>query len=290
LRAHAEIKSNPRLVALQARGSEVPFFIVGAATRLVELVKRTTWNHPILSLLGDDELALSGQYDIPEEAAGHVRAILETQKQGPYLVGGFSAGGIIAFEVARQLSALGHRIALLVLFDVANPHFMRQYSGGARFWSALRYSWRFHRAHLSDLPLTGMPGYLIDCIKRRLTRREEPEHANPVLARIVSARYYQPQPLAARVLLFKRNRAEFLGRHADSLFGWGDVVKGDIEVCVMECAEHLDIFAGANGDILARKLHTRLSEAVREAPVAFQAQQLPEGLAIKAPIMADARA
>jgi hypothetical protein len=112
------------------------------------------------------------------------------------------------------------------------------------------------------------------------------------MARIVSARHYRPQSLQARILLFKRHSAEFLGRQADPLFGWGDVAKGDIEICVMECAEHLDIFAGANGDILAHKLHTRLGEAYREATLSDPPRPQFAGAAVpvEAPLMMAAKA
>jgi thioesterase domain-containing protein len=192
--------------------------------------------------------------------------------------------------MAQQLLAGGHKIALLVLFDVANPFFMRQYSGGARFWDRLHYSWRFHRAQLTNTPIQAIPGYIASRVRRRLNQSAEPEHADPVMVRIVSARHYHPQPLKARVLLFKRHSVEFLGRHADPLFGWGDVAKGDVEICVMECAEHLDIFAGANGDILARKLHTRLGEAVREATLGESPHNVPDSQTVKGPLFAAAKA
>jgi hypothetical protein len=182
-------------------------------------------------------------------------------------------------------------VALLVLFDVANPFFMRQYSGGSRFSARLQYSWRFHRAQLANKPISEIPGYVARRVRRRLNQSAEPEHADPVLVRIVSARHYRPQPLEVRVLLFKRHAAEFLGRQADPLFGWGDLVKGDVEICVMECAEHLDIFAGANGDILARKLHTRLGEAFREAMLG-EASREPvanTALGVEAPVLAGAK-
>ena len=37
--------------------------------------------------------------------------------QGPYLLGGASFGGRVAFEMAQQLQAQGQRAALLALFD-----------------------------------------------------------------------------------------------------------------------------------------------------------------------------
>ncbi len=57
-----------------------------------------------------------------EAMARHcIDSMRNVQPQGPYLVAGFCTGGIIAFEVARQLNAAGQRVALLALIDTAAP-------------------------------------------------------------------------------------------------------------------------------------------------------------------------
>jgi amino acid adenylation domain-containing protein len=50
-------------------------------------------------------------------AADHVRAIREVAPHGPYVIGGFCFGGIVAFEVARQLEAQGERVQHVVLIE-----------------------------------------------------------------------------------------------------------------------------------------------------------------------------
>ncbi len=45
----------------------------------------------------------------------------QVQPQGPYLLGGFSGGGLIAWEIARQLEAAGEAVPLLVLLDTPVP-------------------------------------------------------------------------------------------------------------------------------------------------------------------------
>lgn len=57
------------------------------------------------------------QSSIPEMAATYIRAIRSSFPQGPYRIGGWSFGGIIAFEMARQLKAAGERVDALVLID-----------------------------------------------------------------------------------------------------------------------------------------------------------------------------
>jgi thioesterase domain-containing protein len=61
---------------------------------------------------------------IPEMAANYIREIRSLQPQGPYLILGFSLGGLIAFEVAQQLQAQGQEIQLLALLDPTSPNLM----------------------------------------------------------------------------------------------------------------------------------------------------------------------
>ena len=55
---------------------------------------------------------------IAEYYLGQIR---EIQAQGPYLLGGYSFGGTIAFEVAQNLTTQGERISLLAILDSAYP-------------------------------------------------------------------------------------------------------------------------------------------------------------------------
>ena len=58
---------------------------------------------------------------IEEAAAAHIAEIRAIQPQGPYLIGGFSGGGITAWEIARQLRAGDERVAMLVMLDTPLP-------------------------------------------------------------------------------------------------------------------------------------------------------------------------
>ncbi|MEV4442709.1 amino acid adenylation domain-containing protein, partial [Streptomyces sp. NPDC049577] len=54
---------------------------------------------------------------LPEIAASYIAAMRRVQPQGPYLIGGWSFGGFVAFEMARQLRAAGEETARVVLLD-----------------------------------------------------------------------------------------------------------------------------------------------------------------------------
>jgi amino acid adenylation domain-containing protein len=59
---------------------------------------------------------------IPEMATNYIQEIKTVQPQGPYLLSGFSLGGLIAFEIAQQLQAEGQEIELLALVDPTSPN------------------------------------------------------------------------------------------------------------------------------------------------------------------------
>src|SRR4030095_11213475 len=56
--------------------------------------------------------------DLAAYFVGDLRAF---QPEGPYLIGGYCLGGMVAFEMARQLQAQGQEVALLALFEATCP-------------------------------------------------------------------------------------------------------------------------------------------------------------------------
>jgi thioesterase domain-containing protein len=54
-------------------------------------------------------------------ARDYIAEIRMVQPQGPYLLGGFSGGGIVAYEMARQLLEAGESVALVVMLDTPLP-------------------------------------------------------------------------------------------------------------------------------------------------------------------------
>jgi pimeloyl-ACP methyl ester carboxylesterase len=59
--------------------------------------------------------------DLRGMAALYVEVVRQTQAEGPYRLAGWSMGGVVAFEMARQLTERGERVELLALIDTASP-------------------------------------------------------------------------------------------------------------------------------------------------------------------------
>ena len=69
--------------------------------------------------------ALDGKYAIPQTieavAAEYLEAIRQKQPHGPYMLAGYSFGGFVAFEMARQLMASGESVRFLGIIDASKP-------------------------------------------------------------------------------------------------------------------------------------------------------------------------
>ena len=116
------------LVPLQPRGEREPLFCVhpiggGVIRYFGPLVERLGPDQPFYALEAVDP-AQQGEAPHPtieELAARYLAALREIRPHGPYLLGGGSYGGIVAFEMAQQLTARGEEVALLALFDTILP-------------------------------------------------------------------------------------------------------------------------------------------------------------------------
>jgi thioesterase domain-containing protein len=78
-----------------------------------------------LAVIGIEPFSLPSvplaQTSVEEMAAGYVEEIRRHQPNGPYLLGGLCAGGVIAFEMAAQLVRAGESVEFLALLDAVRP-------------------------------------------------------------------------------------------------------------------------------------------------------------------------
>src|SRR5207244_4791795 len=84
-------------------------------------------------------------------ATHYIKEMRQVQPAGPYLLGGHSLGGMIAFEMACQLHEQGEQVELLALFD-AYPlgHYKLQPNANSRTYLARRFGKRM-KCHLDNL-------------------------------------------------------------------------------------------------------------------------------------------
>lgn len=121
------INLDSRLVAIQPKGSKTPFFCVpgigGKPFYLYNLGHYLGQDQPFYAFQAYD--TLDGESEvltrIEDIASNYLQAMRSVQPQGPYLLGGHSFGGKVAFEMARQLHEQDQEIGLLVMLDANAP-------------------------------------------------------------------------------------------------------------------------------------------------------------------------
>jgi thioesterase domain-containing protein/acyl carrier protein len=118
---HGGLKYGP-LVSLQLSGRGIPLFCIhpgdGGTLVFVNLAKYFVNERPFYALrprgFNPDEECFTSFGDL---VATYVNAIVEVQPDGPYAIAGYSLGGAIAFEIAKELEGRGAHVAFLASID-----------------------------------------------------------------------------------------------------------------------------------------------------------------------------
>lgn len=152
-------------------GPRTPFFLVagmfGNILNLRHLAHLLGTDRPFYGLqarglYGDQE----PHRDLVAAARDYIAEMRQVQPHGPYMLGGFSGGGITALEIARQLTAAGEEIAALVMLDtplpVRRPLTLRDRlviqmqelrAGGLAYpvkWLRRRIAWEFEKRRIKS--------------------------------------------------------------------------------------------------------------------------------------------
>lgn len=125
--------TDPRssIVTIQTGGSKRPFFylhvhVIGSAFYCFSLAHDLGSDQPFYILEPYNLDGLEMPPPLEAMAAAYIKSLRSVQPEGPYLLGGYCGGGLIAFEMAQQLRLAGQAVDLLVLIEPrAGPPFLR---------------------------------------------------------------------------------------------------------------------------------------------------------------------
>jgi thioesterase domain-containing protein len=265
------------LVSLQAEGHRPPFFCtagLGGDPRNLSLL--ADYLSPEQPLYGLQHRGTDGRQaphtrveDQAREFIEHMRVV---QPNGPYYIGGYSIGGIITFEMARQLQAAGETVGLLALLDSPPPrmrrrdrserleiHWQRFRDGGGILYASgrirdrMRREWRQFR-RLARRPLTrAFPQrYVGDQMRQAWTTCRQNYEGNAYPGSAVLLRVQGNPTVMA---------TEFV--HEDD-YGWHSVVDGPVEVVPIPC-QHLTLWQEPFVAVLAQRLDQLLRSVQAQA-------------------------
>jgi amino acid adenylation domain-containing protein len=200
LREGGPAPASPTLVPLERRGAMPPLFLVhpqpGHVLCYAALARRLAPEVPVYGLQAH---GIDGREE-PDRDLGavverYLAAIRAVQPAGPYHLGGWCVGGLIAFEMAQALLARGESVGLVVLCDT---YFRRV--GLSRVAAEAGRAGRFVRAPLAKLSRV---------LAERARRREDARRPAPIVRRILDEimRSHRPRPFAGKLLVLESTEA-----------------------------------------------------------------------------------
>jgi thioesterase domain-containing protein len=196
-----------------------------------------------------------------EMAAFYLRLVREAQPAGPYRIGGASMGGMVAFEMAHQLTAAGEEVELLTLMDTPCGEQMPQRPTADSEFVATVFLGRavFTRDELS--PSVGGPDELLAYAVAKAKTADpaggldldEARRLFYVLKANVAALFDStPRPWPGRMLFFRAEQR----RPNDPLrpeLPWIELARGGIEIRLVP-GDHESMHASANVRSMAERL------------------------------------
>jgi len=272
--------SRPRLYCMHAAGGNVLFY--------KDLAKHLGPDQPLYGLQAQGLSKIKPwQHSVAEMAETYLAEIRGLQPEGPYLLAGSSFGGLLAYEMARQLAQSGEHVGLLALFDTYGPSYPRYAAGVGKlkkkiYFNASRVE--MHWANLRALDWRGRFAYVVDRTQRakKQVRRKWKVAKNEIASSYLAAAgkplpgpllqghkaisealaNYQYPEFSGRMILF-RALNQPIGAFPDRELGWKNLVKSGIEVVDVQ-GHHGAVTVDPHAAFLAKKLTPYLEAFQRE--------------------------
>jgi amino acid adenylation domain-containing protein len=267
-------------VLVQSEGDKIPLFGIHGGDGGIFFYRR------LFDHLGNDrplyafeDPALTSTTPISDEpieetASRYVDQLRRLRKEGPYMLAGYSFGGIVALEMAQQLLAAGEEVAFLGLFDTENPTAeIRQYP----LLERLAVNWQSQDDEAGMLGKLGKLGKRVGsglvtrlrheatvAAARTLTPAKSMSRLRQVQLREAHGRAmdaYVPAPYDGKITLYKaKANAENDKFEMSEDYGWRPIAKHGLDIVEVP-GEHLTIFDDENVGALAKAVHTSLTSS-----------------------------
>ena len=275
IRDHHKPDVQRALVPLRTTGTRLPIFMLhgvgGNILNFIGLAGRMDEDQPVYALQA--QALLTGQpalLRLEDMAAFYLREIRSVQPQGPYHLLGYSFGGTLAVEMARQLREHGEHVALLAMLDArtlayeqafqrsmsantAMKHSMARFVGNTRTLT-LRERFEYMRGKL----LTRAVRYL--CLAMvRLGCRTLPAFLKAAWdINLVAFHRYKPQVNPGRLVLFRARYQDFAAGPSD--LGWASFFPEGIDLYEVD-SDHERIFLEPALQTLVNQITHALADA-----------------------------
>jgi thioesterase domain-containing protein/acyl carrier protein len=274
LRQQAAPGPHCSLVAIQPGGNKRPLFLVhpagGHVFPYVHLAKRLGSDQPCYALQARGlEDGQDFHTRIEDMAAYYVQALQTVQPTGPYFLGGWSMGGVVAFEMAQQLHAQGQLVALLALLDgrIPTPDETFPEDDSEAILLVERYFGISFgpMQSLAQLPKDEQLGFVLELAKSaglvpaELGVSQARRFVEQVRSDLRATQNYGLRLYPGRITFFKASET-LAGTSADPTLGWSEWASGGVEVHIVP-GNHANLMYEPHVEVLAKKLTACLNQA-----------------------------
>jgi thioesterase domain-containing protein/acyl carrier protein len=219
------VKGTEFLIPVRASGSLPPLFCVhgvaGGVFAYREAAELLGPEQPVYGIMLVGKPLARIPRSVEAMADRYIEEIRMVQPVGPYRLAGYSFGCLVAYEMARRLSALGEAVDFVGL--IAPP------TGPASLGRLRSWARRALRIRVAEPRTIGMI-----CL--------------------AAARSYRPLPFAGRVVYFRPENSRW--RRSERM--WSRLSTSGLDVRVVP-GEHLTIMGQENAPVFARELRLALS-------------------------------
>ncbi|MBA2679919.1 MAG: amino acid adenylation domain-containing protein [Ktedonobacteraceae bacterium] len=274
LRQHEDNGVQRSVVEIQTGGIKPPLFCIHAAGGEVlcymKLAHHLGNTQPVYGLQSFAIHAMQEECpSLVEMAAHYIKAIREIQPEAPYCLCGWSMGGVIAFEMARQLEEQGDEVAFLGLIDSYLPlvdqdlneralltQFINDLVGGADTSFVQSY------AEMPDLSPEVQMEYLLQEVQRAniLPQGIDVAYLRRLFTTFKKNRtafsLYQIQSYGGRASLFQAS-VHSQGEQVEITHGWNRFV-AHIETTHTVSGDHYSILRDPHVGLLAQHIQNSL--------------------------------
>ncbi len=255
------------VVPIKATGSQPPLFIVQSSTW--DLVRHINPEQPVFGLMyGVGTKTTEPMRNLPptleDLAASYVREVRALQPNGPYFVIGHSAAGLVAYEMARQLTALGEEVALLGLIDTHIPRGQPR-ALPAKIRDALSTFIRVPMMRVVTLARRSVY-HRLKKLKTGLSKSTDEIPFTLRAKHLYDA--YSPLPYRGAVSYWKCVQQVSLQEIRNDELEWKELAGGDLKLHLLDC-RHDQIMKSPHVEVLAGQImaYTRKSYATAAGAV-----------------------
>lgn len=220
----------------------------------------------------------------------YAQAVIEYQPKGLLIVGGHSLGGVLALELAQQLSAAGREVALLISLDgeIFNT------GAGMRRWNPLyltRLAWNFPRLvrHDSDHVKSWLLSKWNACLPWR--RRGSGSRTHPVEKFLDTTRYkgehrkfaekfydvrydYCPKKYAGRVVVIEA-QVQWITYLRQLPATW-HAIAPHAKIVTIKGGTHQSVILGRHSGMVVERLKEEIAAVSGAAPAQSNAYEAPQ--------------